>query len=70
MFHSSLSSSLDQFEGSASLPDRFTSGERTQVLTDQEAGWDPELTWTVWKRERFVGLVGSETAIVGLSGLT
>ena len=30
----------------------FTPGERTPVPTKQETGWDPELIWMFWRREK------------------
>lgn len=48
--HVFLTSALVGGEWAALLPVRFIPGRAPQLLTGQEAGWDPEPLWTIWGR--------------------
>jgi hypothetical protein len=42
-------------------------GERTPVPTGKEAGWAPELFWTLWKKEKFLAPAENQSPIHWLS---
>jgi len=51
-----LTSALDGSEWSTSHPGRFISKKEPLVPIGEEAGWEPELVWTEWQREKSLPL--------------
>lgn len=43
-------------------PGRFTTGERTPVPIEQEAGWPPKQVQTFWQTEKSLGPLGNRKA--------
>jgi len=50
--HSFLTLTLDECEWSSSCPGCFTPKKKLPVPNEEEACWDLELVWTLWKREK------------------
>jgi len=48
---SNLSTTVNGHEWSASC-------HATPMLTEQEAGWEPELAWALWSKEKSLPLPG------------
>jgi hypothetical protein len=64
--HTFLTLALDGGEWSASHPSHFTPEKRALVPTIKEAGWNPELVWTWWQREKFLVLARIRTLVIQL----
>jgi len=58
----SLSTTVNGHEWSASC-------QATLMSTKQEAGWEPELAWAVWSKEKSLTLPGIKTMMHQLSNL-
>ena len=43
--------------GATRRSDHFTGGERTQVPTEEEAGWAPQTVWTFWRTEKSIARI-------------
>jgi hypothetical protein len=39
----------------------FPAGKMPSILISSEAGWEPELIWTLYSREKLVPTLGSES---------
>jgi hypothetical protein len=55
-----FTSVLDVGDWSASLPSRFTPGIESPVPIGEEAGQAPEPVWTLWRRGKYLQLLGIE----------
>jgi hypothetical protein len=62
-----LTSALGEGELTASCPGRFTPGKEPPVPIGQEAGWAPEMVWTLWSRDKSLTPAENRTPAVQFS---
>jgi hypothetical protein len=50
--------------GQLQVPAALLPGKQPPVPSQQEAGWALKSVWTLWRREKSLGLVGNGTSVV------